>query len=173
MPRRWETFVVLEWRSKLTRKIRDCARQRGNMRMHYLSPLLRKLLGRVTKHCILERKRKRKRDIWISNRGARSFCSVKKKMFATSTAGIAIASRACALSENLRVRSIISQRLILFVRAASSGTALLFIRKREWDPGLLNNYYIPDQACPVCIAFTRSSSHSWARSVVRVMIDRY
>lgn len=76
MPRRWETFVVLEWRSKLTRKIRDCVRQRGSTRMHYLSPLLRKLLSRVTKHCILERKRKR--DIWISNRGARSFCSVKE-----------------------------------------------------------------------------------------------
>lgn len=49
--------------------------------------------------------------------------------------------------ENLRVQSIISQRLILFMQAAPSGTALSFIRKREWGSVLLNNYYIPDQAC--------------------------
>lgn len=49
------------------------------------------------------------------------------------------------------------------MRAAPSGTALSFIRKRECGSVLLNNYYIPGQACPACIAFTPTWSHTAGR----------
>lgn len=146
--------------------------------MHYLSPLLRKLLGGGYKAL---HSPERKRDTWISNRGARSFCSVKKRNKKKNVRNKQRERghgdrdpRVCAFSRQKIVvfdRSF-SQRLILFVRAAPSGTALSFIRKQEnGAPVLLNNYYIP--ACPAYNAFTRTSSHSWVRSVVRAMIDRY
>lgn len=168
--------------SELKRKIRDCARQRGSVihaRNHALFIAIAQEVVRWSYKAL--HSRERKKGTWISRREELLLREKKKrKKYPQQVQPRTRAQWSWAARvhfqppENLRVPSIISQRLILFMWASPSGTALSFIRKREWGPVLLNNYYIPGQACPACIAFTlRTSSHSWARSVVRVMIDRY
>lgn len=150
--------------------------------MHYLSPLLRKLLGEAMRHRAI-----RERDAWVSLRPGRRAASVprrnqkEKKEFNKDkksdaanqhlAPGIITLRECCALSIARKSSGSIDHfpaADIVRASVAPSGTALSFIRKREWGPVLLNNYYIPGpQARPVLCSRFHSNFESQLGEVGR------
>lgn len=148
------------------RKIRETryeATRKHARNIHYLSPLLRKLLNEAMRHCCLRAcGRERKRERHFSRWARGSFCCVlrKKKKDREQVCimhGNSDGEPANALATARKSSDSIDHFAATdIVRAnVSSGTALSFIS----CPVLLNNYYIPDKQRLVCIAFTRTSSH--------------